>query len=826
MRDSADQLAAGYAAFRRYAPAVVPVAAVIGGILVDRHSRFDFAYWLLVATVAAVAWIVCFALRRYRASAICLLILLAGLGGARHHQEHDVAESIDIARYASRASIPVRVRGMVTSSPIVIIAKQEPMQAPWQQREKVMVYVRVKSLATNGGSEQVAGVVRLQVVGDKLDVEPGDEIVIDGWLARPTGPRNPGEYDFRERLLRYDVRCIVYCEDKQAVRKTGDIEWTPRRSLARLRKQADGVLKQHLQGRTHAVAAAMLLGDRTQLNGNMRDAFIESGMMHVLAISGMHVGLLAILLMLATRAVGLRSGGMAVVVLVGIVVYALLTDVRPSIVRATVVIAVLVLGRALHRRSSTLNALAIAALLILVWSPLDLFDVGAQLSFLSVLGMIVSGGWLRRQKTEESTLAELEERSLASRGFRFVGGWLLRVYVTLAGIWLFTVPLVAAKFHILSPIGLLVNVLLVPVITGLLWIGYILVFGGMLIPQIASTLAVPFSGGLEWVLSVVDWASSVKIGHRFVAGPADWWLWGYFSLLFGILLIPRFARRRVLCISSVLLWLAVGISTGLVPARRDGVRCTFLSTGHGVAVLIELPDGRTILYDAGSIGGADRATRTVQSAMWHYGHSRLDAIIISHADVDHFNGTPKLLETVPVGKLYVAKQFLDFKQESVVVLHDAAKDAGVPIELVQAGDSLSVGDDVSLRVLHPDDSEYSSDNAASIVIELTYAGRRILLTGDIEKDGLDRLTEVYRKRVDVMLSPHHGSLSANPASLGDLYQPTHIIASSGRRVSLKVLRQRFPKPIRVMSTHYSGAVTVTIRPDGEMRVGTVFVAEE
>lgn len=806
------------AAFRRYAPAVVPVAAIIGGILLDRRFRFDFTTWLLAGGLCAVVWCVLYCLRCHRMSAIALLLLVACVGGARHHRAHDVAASQDISRFARTESIPVRLRGTVQNSPVVVPPKECPIPAPWKQRDRTLVLVRCESIESSIGPLPVSGVVRLQVTGDPLKVEPGDDIEIDGWLAKPTGPRNPGDHDFREWLLRWNVRSLVYCEDPRAVKRLGTTNWTPRRTLARWREKADAVLAGNVNGRTHAVASAMLLGDRTNLNDDIRDAFIQSGMMHVLAISGMHVGLLAVLLYLLSRAIGLRSGGMAVVVLLGVVAYALITDVRPSIVRATIVIAVVVLGRALHRRSSMLNSLAIAALLILVWSPLDLFDVGAQLSFLAVLGMIVAAGLMRQTHSGETNLADLGERGPVSRNARRAGGWLLRAYVTLFGIWLFTMPLVAARFNVVSPAGLLLNVLLLPIVTMVLWAGYLLVFGGLLLPGIAALLAVPFDFGMTGILWVIDRGSELRFGHRYVAGPEDWWLWAYFSILFGILFVPAFARRKRLAVSAVLMWSVVAISAGLLPARRDGLRCTFLSVGHGVGVLIELPDGRTILYDAGSLGDGNRATRTVQSALWARGHSRLDALVVSHADVDHFNGGPKLLRTVPVGRLYIAKPFLDFEQEPVVIMCDAAKAEGVPIQIVRAGDRLDVGEGVGLRILHPDAAEYENDNAASIVVELTYAGRRILLTGDLEKSGLDRLMEIHREPVDVMLSPHHGSLSANPTELGEKLRPRTVIASCGRRVNLPVLRERYSDETRVLSTHHSGAVTVEISSDGALSV--------
>ena len=113
------------------------------------------------------------------------------------------------------------------------------------------------------------------------------------------------------------------------------------------------------------------------------------------------------------------------------------------------------------------------------------------------------------------------------------------------------------------------------------------------------------------------------------------------------------------------MWVIAGLSFGLSSPRQNGLRCTFLSMGHGVGVVIETPDGKTLLYDAGSIGNGNRATRTVQTALWARRRSRIDAAVISHADLDHLNGMPGILKTIPVGTLFVSQPFLDFQQKSV-----------------------------------------------------------------------------------------------------------------------------------------------------------------
>jgi competence protein ComEC len=270
---------------------------------------------------------------------------------------------------------------------------------------------------------------------------------------------------------------------------------------------------------------------------------------------------------------------------------------------------------------------------------------------------------------------------------------------------------------------------------------------------------------------------------------------------------------------ALALWTACGLAWGLRPAERGDLKCTFLSVGHGCAVLLELPDGKTLLYDAGTLGSGQRAQRAVQEALWSAGRSRLDAVIISHADVDHFSGVAGLLATVPTGEVRFAQSFLDFEQSSVRSLCESSASARVPLRLLWQGDRLRVDPDVAIDVLHPRCGQGDSlDNANSIVLRIRHAGRTILLTGDLEDAGMQSLLSLPAEPVDVMLSPHHGSRDANPPELAAWARPKFVVASAGAPGVIHALTPIYEPYGVVLCTAESGAVAVSIQPDGEMTI--------
>jgi len=368
-----------------------------------------------------------------------------------------------------------------------------------------------------------------------------------------------------------------------------------------------------------------------------------------------------------------------------------------------------------------------------------------------------------------------------------------------------------------SPIGIVLNVVLIPLVALALWSGYGLLISGLVVPPVAVVFAFILNVLLSLLLWIVDWAAHVDLGHRYLPAPPTWWIVGCYLLLATVVCIRSARLSRHWGWRGLWVWIILGLALGLRPAHSSKLRCTFLSVGHGCSVLLQMPNGRTLLYDAGSISNPNRAANVVQGVLWQRGATGIDAIVVSHADVDHFNAVPTLIRSVPVRAIMTTQTFLDMSQSGVVEVCDAAHQKQIPVALLFGGDRISLDDRVSIRVIHPDHGFHSaSDNANSLVLAIEYAGRRILLTGDLEKDGLQALLDQEPVEYDVILSPHHGSLAANPVRFREWAKPKIVVASAGRKAPLSTLRQRYRT--EVLSTHTSGAITIEVAASGTMKL--------
>jgi competence protein ComEC len=271
----------------------------------------------------------------------------------------------------------------------------------------------------------------------------------------------------------------------------------------------------------------------------------------------------------------------------------------------------------------------------------------------------------------------------------------------------------------------------------------------------------------------------------------------------------------------------VGLAPPLVRSMtRDQVDVAFLSVGHGTCVLIEGPAGETLLYDAGSLGTPDYATQTIASYLWHRGIRRIDGIILSHADIDHYNAVPGMLERFRVGTVYVSPvMFTRFGPDAAslgpAVLRESIHRAGVPLREIWSGDRLRVGADISIEVLHPPRrGVVGNDNANSITLAVECGGRRVLLPGDLESPGMEAVTAELPYDCDVLLAPHHGSRRSDPPGFAAWCTPQWVVISGGGGEDVAPVVQTYERfGAQVYDTHERGTVEFTLKP-GPLELAT------
>jgi competence protein ComEC len=565
-----------------------------------------------------------------------------------------------------------------------------------------------------------------------------------------------------------------------------------------------------------SIISCVLLGNRAAVPQEIEDAFQRTGTIHILSVSGLHMALLAGALWFALQWLGVRRKVAAALVLVFVCYYAAMTGATAPPLRAGVMAAVMCLGVILDRRQQLLNSLGLAALVLLVMDPNDVFNVGFQLSFLCVLGMslfyvpilnALPGGWTELDALETGWATRIKQGMLS--------GARKCVAVSLAA-QIATAPLVAYNFHLFTPLAVFNNVHIIPTAWLALVVGMILVTLGALLPVAAPVIAFPLNA-VTWVfVRQVSVTSHLPYSAISVVGPNVPWLIAYFLFLGALvwrnqlgLSVGKLAILGLLLAVTPMYW-------WLLTPPRDNLKITCFDVGHGNSILLQLPGDHAVLYDCGTLGNYDVGRNVVAPYLWEEGIARLDAVILSHAHTDHLSGFSSLVKAFDVGALIIGPGFSNPPLGQAVT--ECAERHRIPILEAAAGDTLVINR-IPIRVMHPPlDRELVrlfETNDQSLVIEVNAFDRPILLTGDA---GELACRIMFRggdpARCAVVQIPHHGAQAKVAELLAEQVRPLMALISSKTldesRSSREALRQRGVLPF---ATARSGAVQIAIRPD-------------
>ncbi len=813
------------------APLAPAAIAFASGVVAD---RLGFApATTSAAAVAMVAAGVAVLGSRARIGSVAVLVAFVALGAAWHHRRWSDLAADDLSRGDWSVPRPAWLRGVLAEVP-----EFRPSDRP-DDSGRTLSAMKISAIYDQSRWRPASGRIFVSVVGDRSDLRAGDPVFVAGSLGAIPAPMNPGEPDRRDRARAEGVRLRISVGE--AIGLWPDPEGRPSwglRLLGGLREASRKALVSGLPEEVAPLASALLLGRREGVDPDDNDAFARTGTTHLLAISGLHLQAMAVALLTACAALRLGRKKSQVLVAVVTIGYAVLVGLLPSVVRSATMTVVVCLAALCDRCSRPANLLAAAALATLALNPAHLFDAGCQLSFLGVAALV----WavdpvlallrLKPPADDRGPQAGPEDpvAALDALERRLEPGWkkALRRSAALAAqgvtisavVWLVGLPITALRFHLASPIGIILNVPLIPMTTAALICAALALIAGAIWPPLALPFAWGCSALLKGTLAIVRWGADLPGGHAFVPGPAVGWVAAIYAAL-GLALWMTWRRRG----GRRWAWAAVGVvSLGaagsmIVPSLPETFEAEVLAVNHGLCVLLRAEDGRTSLYDCGSMRDPRVGRRVIAPALWSRGVRRIDSVLLSHADSDHFNALPDLLDRIPIGEVRIPPGFGGSANPEAVRLLDLLRARRVPVVPISAGDRVDLGGGASAEAIHPPPGWLpgSPDNARSLVLDVRdRSGRRFLLTGDLDGPGLSELVARPKIPIDAMLSPHHGGRTANPGWLFAWAEPKRVIVSqprpkAGSRDTLDAVASR---GAIVDRTWLRGAILVRFLPGG------------
>ncbi|MGC8643590.1 MAG: ComEC/Rec2 family competence protein, partial [Isosphaeraceae bacterium] len=604
------------------APLVPLLTAFSAGIAIDHLlDPCDAPTWINLALAAITVG--CLALRRQLVSSLAIIAAILAAGGAWHHVCWNDRSPHDLSWSVTETPRPAWIQGVITE---VMGTRTSPGYGTGDP-DRVLSRIHLAITAISSGSrwQTAEGRAILTVSGDRTDLRAGQPIEAAGQLSTVSGPLNPGEFDYRTFLRTRGIflRFSVDGPSGISVDPYG-AEWPFTRLLGDLRAYCRTRLTAQLDDRTAPLASALILGQRDEIDPEINDAFARTGTTHLLAISGLQLQALAFFFAWVFRLLFIPRRPASVAVGAITVGYAVLVGLAPSVVRSAVMTLTFCLAAFVERPTRSANTLALAGFVTLACNPFYLFDVGCQLSFLAIAALI----WLvprARSLVQElksginaalhrpsQPIEELKKKFEPGwrKRFRWLTSWIAQMMLTSAVVWLAALPLVALRFHLASPIGILLNIPLIPLTTIAMILGATGLGLGMIWTPLGSLPILGAEMLLRLTEAIVRWGVSQRWGHCFVAGPSLSWVVAFYALL-ALAAVASWAADRGLRLGKRQTWLGVlwaSVVLPLIPGwlllgdgRAAAPRGDLLAVGHGLAVSLQLEDGYTILYDCGRL---------------------------------------------------------------------------------------------------------------------------------------------------------------------------------------------------------------------------------
>lgn len=642
---------------------------------------------------------------------------------------------------------------------------------------------------------------------------PGDSICYEASWYPVTPPTVPGAFD-TEGWLR-SQHLAAYGKFKHWT--VHGHQWIPERSFFEFRQWIKTRFRKYLDDSETGLLLGLLAGDRSGIPDALRSDFQRSGLVHVLAISGFHVVLLAGMLMIFLKATRLPHRMVRILAVILLLVYIPVTGGSPAVRRAVIMFAVPQIGAIFQRTSNTLNSLGVALILLILPEPNVIWNPGFQLSVAATAGILISGPM--------NPLKNLPSRFKRNKLWQKFQEFVVEpTYVTLCAT-LSTAPFLIHHFKTLSPFAWLGNIVVVPSISMGMQAGLF----GLLCPidEIRQYFCYAARFFLRLASLLTKFLSDSSQAATTVGpfGPSILLLCGFL-----ILLIPAYRNNplaRKLALGSLLFFSAhflwVGYQRAIVPTWS----LTTVDVGQGDSHLITTPSQKHILVDSGDAPDPlDKHSKSTPDAgknilvpyLHHIGVSTLDALIITHADKDHFGGSLSLIRTFPVKEIWMSRCS---REETKPLWKQVIREANrrhIPIRDIHRG-TLWKENLFQLWVLHPDTSGCTDENTQSITLRAKGLGHSAILTGDLTVAGEKQILRsgIYLKS-DVLKLGHHGSKTSSSRPFLEQVQPQVAIISSGRRNRFRhphkqVIQRLDSLSIPYLNTAEKGTIKMTFSKD-------------
>ena len=736
-------------------PAVRVVALLSAGILFAHYFPVSLFY------VYCGCWLLLFFLfllsktQRHLLFCIATQVLCILVGYTLHRS--NIESAIEHRLQTVPLNMPITFYGDIISTPRV-------------QDDQVRFLMNIDS--TVAGNISTNRYSKLMIYGKKKNsneaaLEVGSSIVVKGKAGGFPSLRNPGEFNFGRYLELNSIDGIVYADSIRTILARHPI--TLMGSFFALEKCLYSIYDSLHSNLIANFLKSIVLGNRDYLSKDVEQSFIETGTIHVLAVSGTHIAIVVLIFFALFSTLRISRRGVSLLSIVALFCYMVITGMCPSVVRATIMSSIILLGTCIERRTNIYNSLAVAALILLLFNTNNLFDVGAQLSFSAVISIVYFYPRLTSRVNQ-----------LPLGGI--VGRWsksLYKLFAVSLAAQIGTLPFTAYYFGRVSIISFVANLVVVPLSSLIIILGFVELLAAPISMAIASCYSEVTELVSQGMLFIVHSAAEVPFASIPVGtlAPSE-------ALLYFLLLIGISMPKKKITFTLIVLLIAANwyVYSTFFQKDTEKVQTTFFDVGQGDACLLELPHQSRVLIDGGpSWRNSDAGKRTIVPYLQKSGVRRLQYVVITHPHDDHYGGIESVADAVKIDTL-VVPSLSSIPKEFQNIL-TKLKEKGIYIKYAHSGEQLYPDNSVRLYILSPSQNQVERKNLnnTSIVIKLQYGNSTALFTGDAEEKIETMLVLRYGDFLESSLLKvgHHGSETSSSEQFLSFVKPNIAIISVG-----------------------------------------------
>ena len=610
-----------------------------------------------------------------------------------------------------------------------------------------------------------------------IELKYGDKVNIKGTYIRPEVQRNYKGFDYSQYLKQIGIFETLKHNEGNKLFQISNIIST------KVISNTNKILNKE----NSSVLLGLMLGYKEDIDEEIQENFKNASMVHVLAVSGMHISYIILgINILFNKIIGKRKTYILSVFV--LMFYMFITNFTPSVTRAGIMGILMILSKLIYRKNDIYTSISISLLLSLIYNPFSIQNLGLQLSYGGVIGIIIFNKWILKVLNNVNIRNKIYKYIIKPKIQKYIDNIKQIISISLS-VQLVVLPIVFYNSNIFTPYFLISNLFLSFVIGPIVMIGFIFIIIELINMKVATVLAILIEVSIK-ILNFISRIGKLPLSKIYIPTPKLFSVLIYFIFIVALFVIsniylakkPNMTQMRAKNLIALIniklrtkklliqeIFILISLIIIIANCISNNLNIYFIDVGQGDSTLIVTPHNKIVLIDGGGSSNSefDVGKNTLLPYILDRGFTKIDFIIVSHFDTDHVGGLLTIMEELKVGTVIISKQ--GEYSENYQRFKEIIKEKKIKIIIVDRGDRLQIEKDLYFDILWPNNERLISENILnnnSIVCKLNYKNFSMLFTGDIEEIAEKQILEEYENNLEILKSTvlkvgHHGSKTSS-----------------------------------------------------------------